>query len=66
MTVGSSGKPMNKLVELAQHHWDNTEQIYYKMQEMLMYVQVSHYTGGAPRGCSGRGTNNRGRRDRNT
>ena len=51
---------MTELVEIAQHHYDNTEQRDYKMHETLMFAQVSHYTGGATRaGCSGRGTSKR-------
>ncbi len=57
LTVGWAGKPMPELVEIAQHHWDNTEQRDYKMHEMLMLAQVSHYTGGTTRGGrGGRGT----------
>lgn len=37
---------MEELVEIAHHHWDNTEQKESKMHEMLMLAQVSHYTGG--------------------
>ena len=56
LTIGWSGKPMTELVEIAQHHWDNTELRECRMQEMLMVAQVSHYTGGATRGGrSGRG-----------
>lgn len=50
LTVGWTGKAMCELVEIAQHHWDNTEQKEYRMHEMLMSAQVSHYTGGANRG----------------
>ena len=60
LTVGWAGKSMTELVEIAQHHWDNTEQRDYKMHETLMLAQVSHYTGGATRGGrSGRGNSKR-------
>lgn len=47
------GKQMTELVEIAQHHWDSTEQKEQRMQELLMFAQVFHYTGGAVRGGNG-------------
>ncbi|KAG8013680.1 hypothetical protein GBF38_022163 [Nibea albiflora] len=56
MTVGWPGKTLSELSEIAQHHSDYTEQKEYKMNETLMFAQVSRYTGGATRGRhNGRG-----------
>lgn len=54
---------MNELVEIAQHHWDNTEQKESKLNEMLMYAQVSHYIGNGNNGRRGGRQRFKGRRD---
>lgn len=62
LSVGWSGKQMKELVEIAQHHWENTEHKEYKMMETLIFAQVSHYTGGATGGRNiGRGGFRRGK-----
>lgn len=61
LTIGWTGKSLSELVEIAQHHWDNTEQKEQNMYEMLMVSQVSHYTDGANGGgCNGRGSSRNG------